>query len=335
LGALPEDLDRQIAQVAPAARRSGQWPAWRDLMLVLIEQLRSSGENRRGLARALTELGVAYRWLGDHAGARAAFDEAVAAYGTAGDFIGQAETLLELGLLCETLGERDAAADAYSRAAEMIARRRATALYRRALNGLASLALAASDGALALRHLEAALAATDEPPDGLTLSNMGMAYLQLGDPRAALRCQGQALAIFADEDDHPRMARAHIRLGMAQYAAGQAGDAEGELRQGLEMMRALGDALGQSRALNNLGAIFSAGNQLDEALSTWREALDLQTRLDDRVGMAYTHYNLADLLWKLGEQEKARVAFGSARALATDYHIVDLKAQIEGHPLNG
>ena len=334
LNALPADLDRQIAQVSPAARRSGQWPAWRDLMVTLVEGLRPSGQNPRGLARALTELGVAYRWLGDHTQARAAFDEAVAVFGSAGDFVGQAETLLEVGLLCQTLGDRDSAFEAYARAADTIGRWRAAGLYRRALNGLASLALAVHDGAEAIKYLETALSAVDEPADGQTLSNMGLAYLQLGDTARALDCQQRALSIFDEEADYPRLARAHIRLGTACHAAGRLGEAGAELSQGLDLMRALGDALGQARALNNLGVIFAEDNRLDEALATWREALDLQTRLADRVGMAHTHYNLGDLLWKVGQADKARAAMTSAGTLAEELGMNELSEKIAAHPAN-
>jgi tetratricopeptide (TPR) repeat protein len=334
LGQVPDDLGERIARVAPSARRSGQWLAWRDLLRYIVDRLEPTGQNRAGLARALSELGAAYRWLGENDLARMTLDEAIAIYGEAGDFAGQAGALLEMGLVYQSAGEREAASAAYQRASSVAERYQSPGIRRRALNGLAALALEAGQPEQALELLQAAMTSGADPLDGQTLSNLGMAHLQLGNPAQAVVCEQQALAVFVEEGDLPRQARTHVRLGMAYHAVGQPDEALFHLGQGLELMRALGDALGQARTLNNLGAVYSADRRFEEALAVWRDALTLQDQLGDRVGMAYTYFNLADLLWKVNQPEAGRDALESARRLADDLGLTSLRAHISAHPLN-
>ena len=336
-GERPEVLGRHIAQLAPMARRSGQWLIWRDVLRYVSEHLQESEADPGTLARTLLELGVAYRWLGEMESALGVFEQAIQHFGEVGDFIGQAEALLELGKLHEMRGQTEAAYIAYQRAAATAHRYRVPHLRRQALNGLAGLALRNQRVEEALDLLNQALAtfSDDEPPDGQTLSLLGMAYLRSGDTEHAIAYQTQALARFEEEDDFPRLARTHLRLGMAYHAAGQQEKAFHHLTEGLALMQALGDALGRARILVNLGAIYAEEARWEEALETWHEAIALQQQLGDPVGMAYTWYNLADLRWQLGHLDAAREALEQARALAGQFNLVSLLARIEGHPLNG
>jgi tetratricopeptide (TPR) repeat protein len=186
----------------------------------------------------------------------------------------------------------------------------------------------------ALKLLQASLVSSDDPPDGQTLSNLGMVMLELGDPTQAIHYEQQALASFDNEGDLPREARTHLRLGMAYHAAHQPDQALHQLAEGLGLMRALGDALGQARALNNLGAVYSADQRFEEALAVWRDALTLQNQLGDRVGMAYMHFNLADLLWKLGRSGAAQASLAESSTLADELKLPSLAAHIAAHPLN-
>jgi len=322
-----------IARVAPAARRSGLWAVWRDALLHAVGRLRAGGAESVGLGRALIELGVAYRWLGDSHAAEATLQEAVAVLGQQGDFSSQAEALLEIGYLRQSMGLTGPAYLAYQRAASAAYRHGAVDLRRRALNGLAGLALHNQRAEEALDLLHQALATCEaDQPDGETLSNLGIATLQQGRVDEAIHFQQQALARFEEEGDLPRQARTTLRLGMAYHAAHDTSRALDHLEEGLRMMQTLGDALGQARVLTNLGAVYIHEERWAEALQVWREAIDLQSRLGDEVGMAYTWYNLADLEWRLGREDNTHAALREARQLAERLNLLTLLAHINHHP---
>ncbi len=333
-GEPPEALTDLVVELAPVARRSGQWLIWRDVLIYVVTHLRQSEARPRDLACALRELGIVHRWLGDADAAEEALREAVVISGEQGDFVGQAEALLEAGQLYEALGQTGPAYEAYQRAAAAGHRYDELALRRRALNGLAGLALSNSLVEEALALLDEALETFGgEPPDGQTLAALGAAYLQAGDADQAIVCQQQALDRFREAGDLPGQARAHMRLGMAHNQAGRPDDAFYHLQEGFSLMRALGDVLGLARLLTNLGVVHAEDAHQDVALRVWREALALQEQLGDRVGMAYTRYNLADLRWKLGQHAAARDDLDAARALAERLNLLSLLATIEGHPL--
>jgi tetratricopeptide (TPR) repeat protein len=333
-GLQPEALGDLVATVASAARRLGNWAAWRNGLLRAAERLRFSRVDPVGLARILLEIGVAHRWLGDTEAAADALTEAIAVFGEHGDFAGQIDALLELGQVYDASGEVDTAHAAYQRAATAANRQAGVEQYRRALKGLAGVALHYGQVPLALDLLREALQAFgDDPPDGRTLSTLGAAELQAGHVDKALEYHARALAHFEEDGDLPDQARAHIRIGMGHASAGQPELALEHLQAGLALMRALSDALGQARALTNLGTVYYHLGQLEAALNVWLDALALQRRLGDQVGMAHTWYNLADLQWSSGRSEPARRAMQEAHSLAEQLQLVNLLERIALHPL--
>ncbi len=334
LGEQLSSLGTLITQVSPAARRAGQWLAWRKVLLAVVKRL-EDGSDPHTWARALLELGVAYRWLGETVLAESMLQKAIEGFGHQGDFAGQAEALLELGQLSQVLGQTGVAYEAYQRAAATAQRHNIPPLRRRALNGLAALALSNNRMEEALNLLQQAMGTFgDEEPDGHTLSMLGTVRLHAGDTAQAIKEQKRALAWFQENSDLPGQARAHFRLGMACHADRRQNDALRYLQDGLHLMRTLGDALGQARILTNLGTVHSENERWQAALSVWQEAIALQERLDDQVGMTYTWYNLADLHWKLGHYEAARESLVQARILAKRLNLLSVLAQIDGHPLS-
>ncbi len=331
-GADADGLDDLIVRLAPAIHRAGLWAAWRDVLQRVANRQRDAGSQPDTLARTLLELGVTCRWLGEAGQAEQALGESIRLFGETGDFTGQAEAEVEIGQLYETTGQTAPAYEAYQRAVAAAQRHATRDLRRRALNGLAGLALHNERTDAALDLLQQALALDADRPDGRTLSNLGMAYLQAEDTARAIDCQQQALDAFEDDGALPEQARAHLRLGMAYHAGGRAADALHHLDAGLRLMQTLGDALGRARILTNLGAVHAGAERWQEALSVWREALDLQHQLGDAVGMAYTWYNLADLQWQLDHPAEARAALDQAAALAEQRELITLLASIRNHP---
>lgn len=325
----PELLGQVVAHVAPGARRAGLWERW----LAVLEQAegRLTGA---ALARARLETGVALRWLGRSNGAAQALEDAVTGFGERGDFAAQAEVLVELGALHAAAGQREEAALAYRRAVETAGRHGARDGHRRALNGLAALALQEDAIEGALRLLRGALDLSPDEPDGQTLSNLGVACLRAGLADEAVTFQQEALACYEMDADLPNRARAHVRLASAYAGRGEYDEARRHFEEGLALMRALGDVLGQARALANFGAAHRQEGRWDDAVLVWRDALALQRHLGDRVGMAYTWYNLGDAQWAAGDEHAARESLAQAAQLAGAIPDVPLADIIASHPAN-
>lgn len=335
VGEPAELITRTITGIAPTLRRTGQWARWRNLLQEVVERLEHEEGATELRASALMELGVALRWLGEHGDARVALQETVDLFGQVGDFRAQAEALIELGQLHQSLGLTDPAFETYQRAASVAHRYEISSLRRRALNGLAGLALNNLRFKQALELLEQSLETSgDEPPGGQTLHLLGAAHLGMGHVEEATRYQQAAVDTFRAEADYPRQARALLHLGMAHYAARRSEEAMDALNQALNLMRPLGDALGQARLLTNLGALYVERDRWQEALDTWRDALSLQNFLEDRVGAAYTLYNLADLAWRMGRLEEAHRDFEAAHMLAQHLSLAPLLRQLEQHPFS-
>lgn len=328
-----EELIHLIEQASPVVRRAGYWATWEELLMKTAQRLRDSNA-LRGLGIILLEMGAARRRLGQTEDALDNLEEAVALFGQMGEFVRQADALIEVGKLYHTMGQTEIAYEAYQRAAAIARRHKSSMRFRQAVGGLATLALHNERIGEALDLLNQALETLeeDEVPEGLLLSTLGMAHLRANQPEQALRYQLEALAEFQTVGDLPNQARTLLRLGAVYVELCQYDQALKYLLSGLALMRDLGDAFGQARALTNLGTVHHNLHEPAAAIAAWQEALTLQEQLHDQIGLAYTWYNLADLQWSLEEREEAHKAIIRARALAERLNLVALMGRIVAHP---
>lgn len=330
-----DHIAERVMQIYPAARRSGQWEAWQVVLRYVIDQPVRTPENRPIIARALIELGIAHRWLGESESALTAFDESITLLGEQGEFAEQGDALLEKGLLYETLNRTGDAYEAYQRAAAAAKRWHNPLIRRRALIGLAGLMLHNGNEADALNLLQEALSTLDEgEADGALFSQLGAVLVRLGRIEEGIATHLQALETLQEGGDLPRLARAHLRIGTAYHAAGQFDHAHDQLQSGLQLMRVLGDSFAQARLMTNLGTLYADQDLWREALGAWRDALALQGYLNDEGGMAATLYNIGDLEWRFGRAEEALPYMIEAHKLAQRLNIVTLLEHIAAHPLN-
>jgi transcriptional regulator with XRE-family HTH domain/tetratricopeptide (TPR) repeat protein len=121
--------------------------------------------DRLGEADTLAELGIVQRETGDYPAATASLARALALYGDAGDLTGQAYALNQLGFLHVLTGDYPAAAAGHQQA---------LALARRA---------------------------SDRLTEGAALSHLGLLQQLIGDYPAATTSMQQALALFRDLGD--------------------------------------------------------------------------------------------------------------------------------------
>ncbi|MBS0266222.1 MAG: tetratricopeptide repeat protein [Planctomycetes bacterium] len=100
-------------------------------------------------------------------------------------------------------------------------------------------------------------------------TNLGIAWLELGDPHHAIQELQRALSV------NPNLAAAHSNLGIAWQRAGQLDNAIRAYRQALTLQPSLADAH------SNLGAALWRLGQIESALSHFQTAIQLNPRAAD------------------------------------------------------
>jgi tetratricopeptide (TPR) repeat protein/transcriptional regulator with XRE-family HTH domain len=238
--------------------------------------------DRLGEADTLAELGILQRETGGYPAASASLAEAFALYGEAGDLPGQANVLNQLGFLHVLTGNYQDA---------VASQQRALALARRAGDRLAE--------AAALNHL-------------------GLMQHLTGDYAAAAASAQQALALFRDLGNLFGQAYALNDLGVMQQETGDHPAAAASQRQALALFRDLGNLIGQAHALNDLGLVQQETGDYPAAAASHQQALALFAELGNRLGQAEALNRLGELASRTADTPRAREYHTQALAIARD-----------------
>ena len=215
--------------------------------------------DRLGEADALAELGIVQLETGDYPAAAASLAQALALYGDLGDLPGQAHALNQLGFLHVLTGDYPAAAASHQQA----------------------LALARGAG--------------DRLAEAAALNHLGLVQHLTGDYPAAAASQQQALALFRDLGNLYGQAYALNDLGVVQQETGDYPAAAASQQQALALFRDLGDLLGQAHALNDLGLVQQETGDYPAAAASHQQALTLFGDLGNRLGQAEALNRLGEL----------------------------------------
>ena len=235
-----------------------------------------------GEADTLTELGVLQGETGDYPAAAATLTQAVALYGDAGDVPGQAHALNQLG-------------------------------YLRVLTGDYPAATASTQQALAL-----ARSASDRFVEADTLIHLGLVQQLTGDYPAAAATQQQALALFSALGDLQGQAEALNCLGTVQQETGDYPAAAASHQQALALFSALGNLQGQANTLNRLGIVQQETGDYPAAAASHQQALALYREFGNRLGQAAVLNRLGELSSRTSATGQAREYRAQALAIARD-----------------
>jgi len=238
--------------------------------------------DRLGEADTLTELGVSQGETGDYPAAAATLTRAVALYGNAGDLPGQAHALNQLGYLRVLTGDYPAAAASTRQ----------------------SLALARS--------------ASDRFVEADSLIHLGLVQQLTGDYPAAAASQQQALALFGDLGNPEGQAEALNCLGIVQQETGDYPAAAASQQQALALFRDLGNSGGQAYALNDLGLVQQQTGDYPAAAASHQQALAIYRESGNRLGQAEALNRLGELSSRTPATSQAREYHAQALAIARD-----------------
>ncbi len=270
--------------------------------------------------RAYTEGGL----IASNGGAEAAkaivakWQESLALWQSLDDKYGQALSLLSIGRVYDTVGEKPKALDFFIQALPFLR----AAGDREGEAGILSrigLLYDAVDERKALSYFEQALvldrAVGDHPGEAATLNNVGTAYDDLGEKRKALDSYNQALPLLRAAGDRAGQAVTLNNIGKVYADLGENPRALDSYGQALAFRRAVGDRAGEAVTLSNMGIVYVALGEMQTGLDDFNQALPLLRAAGDRRGEAKTVSNIGSVYAALKEMPKALDNFNQALQL--------------------
>jgi tetratricopeptide (TPR) repeat protein/transcriptional regulator with XRE-family HTH domain len=270
---------------APDVSALGPAAAWLEAERV---NLHAAADDAAGQARSLYAVAIPAA-VGHFLAARGHWDQfaalhqtALAAARQAGDRLGEAYTLAELGLLRREAGDYPAAAASLARA----------------------LALCEEAG--------------DPPGQGYVLTQLGFVHVLTGDYPAAAASLHRALALARSAGDSFVEGEALYNLGTLQQLTGDYTAAAASHQQVLALARDRGDLLGQAWSLNGLGVVQQETGDYPAAAASQQQALALFCDLGDLYGQAYALNDLGVVQQETGDYPAAAASHQQALALFRD-----------------
>jgi len=336
-----------------------RWAEATDLLQEALPLVRES-ENRTLEAATLVQLGGAYV-LTEPPKALEYLDQALPIWRELGERFGEAQTVQLVGAAYFALGEKEKAAEYFSRSAEMM---KAGATLPGKLSEYEEKLLAANRifseaGRLAtetdagrrrqaIGKYEEALplwrALPDRQMEAATLMAIGSVYSLLSEQRPAIEYFNQALAVWRAAGSRHGEEVALMALAEAWHMLKDQQQSSDRLDQAQRIGREIGDRSGLTEMLYLRARILRARNQPEEALARIEEAIELYESLRVEIpnphwratyhGSKHRLYELCiDLLMELRRRHpaagyEARAIKMSERALARS--LLDLLTQARG-----
>ena len=272
---------RIVALTAVMATLLRQDGPWTDALARHTASVQAARHHgdRPGQANALLEAGVILWLTGDYPGAAGTLEEALGIFRDLGDQLGQANALAYLGTV-----------------------RWLTAEFRGAASAL--------EEALGISHR-----LDDQLGQASTLNDLGTVRWLTGDYLGAASALEEALGISRRLDDELGQANALTRLGVVHWLTGNYPVAAGALEEALGIYHHLGDRRGEADALNVLGVVHWLTRDYPAAASAQEESLRIFRDLGDRRGEADALNRLGGVRRLTGDHAGAASALEEALSI--------------------
>jgi class 3 adenylate cyclase/tetratricopeptide (TPR) repeat protein len=132
-----------------------------------------------------------------------------------------------------------------------------------------------------------------------------------GHDREAIELAQQAIRAAEIAREQESLANACLVIAWARSSMGAA-DEETYSQRALGIYEGLGNLLGQSMALNNIGMGAYWQERWDDAVDSWTRAAETSDRAGDAVGAAFADCNIAEVLSDQGRFDEAEARFRRA-----------------------
>lgn len=145
----------------------------------------------------------------------------------------------------------------------------------------------------------------DRRAEAMALTNTGMVYNLLGEPRRALEYLDQALPLARAVGDRQLEATTLSIIGRVHYALGELQKALDDYDRALPVLRSAGDRSGEAGVLTSMGAVYRLLGEPQKALDYFTQALPLWRAVGDGRGEATALNNLGTVYRLVGKPRQA------------------------------
>jgi CHAT domain-containing protein/tetratricopeptide (TPR) repeat protein len=283
-------------------------------------KLSESSGDRRGVAKALTNLANIDRMKGNLERAESRFRTALDIYLQEGDKPGQANVLNNLGTLRTTQGDYPDATRKLEESQKIFRELNDTAGQARTLNNLGIVLRAQGAYREALEHYQKALQLHRDAGDlqGIAnaLGNSGNLYMTLGNYVKALEAFQEGLAIGERLGYGQAMAKGLSGIGEIYLSVGNYPQALEYLEKSYAVAERRGDKQTTAFLLHEIGMVRARQGDLRRALEYYQRSLTAQTQMGNRAEMAINLKDIAKVHALLGKQNEARTSFEKSLEIA-------------------
>ncbi|HEX5136597.1 MAG TPA: tetratricopeptide repeat protein [Planctomycetota bacterium] len=179
------------------------------------------------------------------------------------------------------------------------------------------------------RQLAIARETGDRHAEADAINNIGNVHRVRRDRQQARAYYEQYLALARELGLRGAEAMALGNLGHMAHDEGDIDEARRLHREQLALARSIGHRRTEARALGALAIDAKHLGLLDEAEATYERYIALSREIDHRVGVAYGRVNLARLLGREGDFDRARALLGEADAFLSAVHPAALGTLLE------
>jgi tetratricopeptide (TPR) repeat protein len=248
--------------------------------------------NRTEEAHALIGLGTARLRTAEYGSATESFERALDLFREAGDQLGEATALYNLGVI----------------------QHRGLSRYGDALQYL---------------HLALALfrEVGDPTAEASVLNNLGIIERRLGHLELAADYQQQAVALSRKIGDDCTEAYALNSLGLVEELLGRYDCAMDHLTTALHLFHEAGDRCGVASALDNIGTVHTRLGRHDNAQECFTQALSILRQIRNRDGEAWALNSIGEAARASGRPHDAAIHHTEALAVATEIGALDQQAR--------
>lgn len=166
-----------------------------------------------------------------------------------------------------------------------------------------------TDGAVAAQEPPIEVIAS-EPTDGAALEAKGKEFYAVGEWTQAISFWERATRAYALLTDTIAQARVLSNLALAYQQLGDWEQAEQAIQNSLELLKQISPATPQServlaQALNNQGRLQLARGESEQALATWQRATEVYEQIGEEAGVIRSQINQANAFKALGMYRRA------------------------------
>ncbi|OYD95136.1 hypothetical protein CDG77_10410 [Nostoc sp. 'Peltigera membranacea cyanobiont' 213] len=235
--------------------------------------------------------------------------QALVLWQKAGDKSQEAKTLNNIGLVYDTLGDKQQALKYYNQSLPLRKEIGDNAGFATTLNNIGLVYDSLGDKPQALKYYNQSLPLSqlvgNKDIEATTLNNIGLVYDTLGNKPQALKYYNQSLPLSQLVSDQAQEAKTLNNIGGVYYSLADQQQALKYYNQSLPLSQLVGNKDIEATTLNNIGLVYNSLGDKQQALKYYNQSLPLSQLVGDKVGVAINLNNIGRVYDSLGDKQQA------------------------------